>query len=991
MQKTQIPTLKRVSELRDELRVLVDENLKPNKKTVYDSRINNFRDELDEIGISKDLTLREAERALEKWYELLNNPQIDEIPAPEYSDPNLTKTTWDKEESKQFVEEAEKKAEQQAEIKEKSKREVEQGLKTKQKIYDLEQQKQKDKQVDNLLTQLFKSKKVIVVPAEEIPTTEKSLSNSEKESLIATVKSAKEDPLTTMEVFQEKIEKSIENAPKEVQAVMTKPVIQLSAIKLVEDLKSLPDYKTVDEIPERPKTLNTLSIFNPLIDPNSKELKKLIPNEEARIKFVSNLQSEMLALDSERAVKIATTKAVLGSETIAYALYGNETLTNFKISEDPRDKEKGVEFDPIKVYKQAKEFRNIFQKIRGVKTAEEVATTSLTYYPTYTYSGVGVATKTVSTLTKALPVVGAVYGFKQGTLLSQWAKSGTPLLSAGNQHLVRLLTTNAGVQEIASASLVTFSKPLIAFEGGGLKVLLVTGTNQSLGTQIAVGGVQFGGKMAGAIAVKGGTQVAVVTGTQAGASLAIGTSTVLTKVLTFIGGLGSWATAGLSLVGGYVVGKVVEAGVSKFKVWWTKNKDKVAPMVAFVVAIPMVRFLGPTAGILGGVGTFALLGGSVAGLAYGTWRFFGILGRNVGITITTPVIVTLLVLPPLVAFIMLVINNGAYVVPPGLKSLGIGVSNPYLQITKVANPDKLDNPTSSTNQVTYTVTITALKENLTDVKITETKCTVTKKSASTIQNCPDELEDIPELSPGLSISPTNSYSFTFTSSFDSSYSDSTIFDSITISAKNEKGDEITSIGSESVCVGDCPHGCFEISDENEAWPANFSGTLEGAIGELISKFPGFVDQACNGRQSVKLCYTTKNPSPMGTGGLCNSAIYGITSQVLDGENRCVVNFNQCGLDGDQKDAFFLLTHELSHHIQWRDGGNMINKYENAGGPSELPLCTYSGTNGNNYEGSAEANALYATGGVASFSTCSTNFQSQYPRNYNYSKDYMSNP
>jgi hypothetical protein len=75
MNKTQTPTLERVSKLRTELRVLVNDDLKPNNKTVYSSRINKFRDELDKIGISKELTLREAERSLEKWFELLSNAQ----------------------------------------------------------------------------------------------------------------------------------------------------------------------------------------------------------------------------------------------------------------------------------------------------------------------------------------------------------------------------------------------------------------------------------------------------------------------------------------------------------------------------------------------------------------------------------------------------------------------------------------------------------------------------------------------------------------------------------------------------------------------------------------------------------------------------------------------------------------------------------------------------------------------------------------------------
>ena len=98
MNKTQTPTLERVSKLRTELRVLVNDDLKPNNKTVYSSRINKFRDELDKIGISKELTLREAERSLEKWFELLSNPQKNQTPTPEY----VTNTTLTSEQIENF-------------------------------------------------------------------------------------------------------------------------------------------------------------------------------------------------------------------------------------------------------------------------------------------------------------------------------------------------------------------------------------------------------------------------------------------------------------------------------------------------------------------------------------------------------------------------------------------------------------------------------------------------------------------------------------------------------------------------------------------------------------------------------------------------------------------------------------------------------------------------------------------------------------------------
>ena len=337
---------------------------------------------------------------------------------------------------------------------------------------------------------------------------------------------------------------------------------------------------------------------------------------------------------------------------------------------------------------------------------------------------------------------------------------------------------------------------------------------------------------------------------------------------------------------------------------------------------------------------------------------------------------------------MLVINNSAYVVPLSHypSSLNGGADNPYMLVTKTANPSKLDN--SNSNQVViYTVSVKALKGNMTNLKLVSAECKVIKKDKSNIP-CSEDFVGGPT---GESITPGNDGVFAFTANYDSKYSDSLIYDTITISGINEAGEEITTSGSASVCVGDCPRGCFEISDENEQWPSGYSSTLAGAVGDLVSKFPEFVDKACSNTPTIKLCYTTKNPSPIGDS-LCVNNIYAIHAHNTNG---CDINFNQCGVRNDTKDASFILTHEISHHVQKFDGGDMVARHQNSGATSELPLCSYSGTikNGvkNPYEGSAEANALYATGGTASFSTCSMNFQSQYPRNYSYAQEYMNKP
>ena len=103
--------------------------------------------------------------------------------------------------------------------------------------------------------------------------------------------------------------------------------------------------------------------------------------------------------------------------------------------------------------------------------------------------------------------------------------------------------------------------------------------------------------------------------------------------------------------------------------------------------------------------------GSLATFATGAFGVLGFIGRSVGIAIATPVIVTLLVLPPLVAFIMLVINNSAYVVPPSARTLATmgQVVSPYIDIQKVASPAGPFQNSDLPKTIEYTITITAKK------------------------------------------------------------------------------------------------------------------------------------------------------------------------------------------------------------------------------------------------------------------------------------------
>ena len=550
------------------------------------------------------------------------------------------------------------------------------------------------------------------------------------------------------------------------------------------------------------------------------------------------------------------------------------------------------------------------------------------------------------------------------TKLGQLALQISPESGAYLSTFSQLSGVGLGIYaaNVASAGVVTVGEATI----GGVM-------SYEAGT--IAGASMYGGTTTTFFVSEAGAQVtSQVTGQVAAKT---GLAGLISGIAKFLGiGLG-WATFGLSTLAGILVGEIAK------KIDWTKVKEWLRKN-GWILGLGAVA-INPWLGI----GIAAAMYGltrqiRLAAIGAGIWGFFGAIGSAFVISISTPIIVTLLVLPPLVAFIMLVINTGAYLVPPDLKSLGINIDNPYILVTKIASPDTIGN-FSGVTKVTYTVTITALKDPLTNLSITDKKCTVSKKDVSTVTPCPNGLEDIPDLPNDLTVSPASPYSFTFDVEYDSKYLDSLIFDSITIKADAGEKKGITTTGSESVCIGDCPHGCFVLSDNSESWPSNYKSTLEGATQKLTSEFPDFVEKACSERAEINLCYTTSDPSPVGTGGLCNGAIYGFHSH----SQECDILFNQCGLSNDS-DALFLLTHELSHHVQKFDG-DMINRYENFGADDELPLCSYSGTNGSLEEGSAEANALYANGGTASFSTCSMNFRSQYPNNYNFANDYMNNP
>jgi murein DD-endopeptidase MepM/ murein hydrolase activator NlpD len=281
------------------------------------------------------------------------------------------------------------------------------------------------------------------------------------------------------------------------------------------------------------------------------------------------------------------------------------------------------------------------------------------------------------------------------------------------------------------------------------------------------------------------------------------------KILTALGGFGGPLGAAAAAVVGFVVGKILE------KIDWTKVKRffKENGGIFAIALLGGGAFLGSvplaTAGVLAlGAGLVTSGGASAFGAA--TLASLGILGAAIIIRITKPVIITLITIPIAVAIILLIINSGAYVVPPTGKESG---ANPYIQIEKVANPtgpfENSDLPLS----IEYSIKVSAKKGPLTNIVFSDT-CQVITEGGT--KECPSELPiDVPS-----EISPSSPYTFSYGSSYSGpNYKDSLIVNTLTVQADTVDGSQ-QSIATASIRIGDPPDSC-----PNDSWPIAGDGGL----------------------------------------------------------------------------------------------------------------------------------------------------------------------
>jgi curved DNA-binding protein CbpA len=345
------------------------------------------------------------------------------------------------------------------------------------------------------------------------------------------------------------------------------------------------------------------------------------------------------------------------------------------------------------------------------------------------------------------------------------------------------------------------------------------------------------GKKLAKEAAKKGIGIALKAGVQAAAQ-ALGTTVpVIGNVVMFV----------ITEVVPRVVG-FVKRQFSKFINWARRHKEDVAA-AAIALGVTGLLFGNPFI-LLGGLffGGLAFRFGGFAAFITGLWAAFVLPVASIA---AGSALIFLAIAIVFTSFAYLIITSSAYVVPRGgfnVSPVGVTVS-PYISVEKLAsstNPPRDQAPRQEYANsdlpltVTYDVTITATQGTLTNVTISYT-CNV-QKNPPPNPNCPPD-PDIPQ-PPGGQISPTNPFTFRYGQTYDGQYQDSSIVDSITVTADAVDATGQTSAASASLCIGDCPESC------PEGWPVTSGYITQGPDSGYSHALVEAIDIGTNGRSCL---------------------------------------------------------------------------------------------------------------------------------------------
>jgi len=289
------------------------------------------------------------------------------------------------------------------------------------------------------------------------------------------------------------------------------------------------------------------------------------------------------------------------------------------------------------------------------------------------------------------------------------------------------------------------------------------------------------------------------------------------------------------LMAGQLIASVAKKVISSLLITLTGEKDKGKQAAVVLLMLSGAGFL------LGGyVVGFASLGGGlfVAMTSDGRFQIIRRFTIAMGAALTGILTFLLMVLavllyiffvPLLIAFaLIIVINGGAYVVPPNPSRV-----QPYFeQQQNFGIEKKVDKPKvpNGTNTVAYTIRIWAKIGCITVVTAQNNYEIFVKTGASAITP-PSPPNGGVDALVGKVICPSdngfNGYSFTYNLTIGPTIVDAVLNDKITVTIKTPDGGTETANASASVCVGNCPEDC---PSGWPVYPPNGGTVVQGPYG-----------------------------------------------------------------------------------------------------------------------------------------------------------------
>lgn len=276
--------------------------------------------------------------------------------------------------------------------------------------------------------------------------------------------------------------------------------------------------------------------------------------------------------------------------------------------------------------------------------------------------------------------------------------------------------------------------------------------------------------------------------------------------------------------------KVVEAGVQAVKKAVVGTATKVGVQAAAQAAGTTVPIIGNIVAfivttLVTGIIDKALIAAkkrakdvedAVGGAIIASLQLLGLLGGILSATFSTilgMVIIIIISIPFTIAYILFIINSGAYLVPPSSSLIPGAIDSPYIDVLKEPNPEgPFENPPPD-RTVTYTITVVAERGSLTNISFSY-ECRVIQRSGTSNCLAPSGITvngtpytgSFPPSPPAL-ISPVDNYVLTYTMTYDSSHSDAAVTDSFRVTADTNEVSGTESVGSAAIIIGNPPILC----------------------------------------------------------------------------------------------------------------------------------------------------------------------------------------